>query len=360
LVFLFFLWSRYFLGKFDQAFIVFALVAYNAAIYVDIRVGNVSLFEQIVIWLGFYFFIQRKFALFAVLILAASILKITPLLLLGLLLLENRRGYIYLGLAVGSFLSIQFVSYLLSPALFSNFLVASSGLSDHGVVNPSTFEFVRALLSVLRIPNTGASYVSLAGPIYLAIAGGIMLVAVKALRFLSGFAAVERRLWSIYFACLTYGLILPRFKTYSFIIVLVPTYSILTELARRLAGPNSNSQLIDWLCLLGIGTLSSIYIPIFGERASESSLLGYAAWAALAITWGIFVSGIGLRKRGWLFGNAREMSMNAGNGGTKAMPMEAASAAPKVDRYDVFGREGFAPRSQEGDFIRQDGMARME
>jgi len=355
---LFYLWSRRFLSRFSLTFILFALVAYNASIYVDFRVGNISILEQAAIWLGLYFFLQRKLVPFAILVLGVSLLKVTPILLLALLLLsKDKRRYLYFGLSVGSFLVLMLVSLAVSPRLFGGFLTATSGLSDRGVVNPSTLQFVQASLDILGRSLPAEIPILIVYLVYLVLAGGITYAAFNAMRNLSNLPSIQRRLWSIYIVCLSYGLIVPRFKTYSYMIVLLPTYFIVAEAGRSLRARHPKTLLIESLPLLAVVVLSSIYVPVYGATAFESSLLGYAPWAALVASWILFMSGIGLRGPGWLFTRVRSVTEVSGTFEVGIKPQEAGgSLVSKAAEDDA---PAWHDGTQGRDLVREIGMTKV-
>ncbi|NIN04821.1 MAG: DUF2029 domain-containing protein, partial [Anaerolineae bacterium] len=142
-------WKKDFLPEMGFAFLVFSLLAFNAAIYVDLRVGNISLVEQGLIWLSFSFLLRKRVLLYCLMILLAASFKLMPLLFLALLLLnEDKRRFIYLAGSLLLFLSVQALSFLLAPNLFRAFLNGLGGLDERGVVNPSTMAMLRDLLDL--------------------------------------------------------------------------------------------------------------------------------------------------------------------------------------------------------------------
>ena len=59
------LWRKEFLKiEADLLFYFFCLLAFNGAIYLDMRSGNICLLEQFVLWLAFYFLLRRRLLLF--------------------------------------------------------------------------------------------------------------------------------------------------------------------------------------------------------------------------------------------------------------------------------------------------------
>jgi hypothetical protein len=67
--------------------------------YIDLGVGNISSLEQRLMWLAFFFYLQRRLLLFSIFILMAATFKLVPVLFLFLLLLSNEKKNIYISLA---------------------------------------------------------------------------------------------------------------------------------------------------------------------------------------------------------------------------------------------------------------------
>jgi hypothetical protein len=309
LVLLFTIWSREFLLGLPLSFILFAGLAFNASVYVDLRVGNLSIMEQAAIWLGFSFFLRKRLVPYALLILLVSLLKITPILLLLLILFseDSRRG-VYFGVSLALFVGLQLVSLALAPGLFRGFLMASSSLKDHGVVNPSTFGFIQQSLDTLKGHVAGSVIDAASMAIYAVLSAGVALITHRAMRSLSDLPLRRKLMLSICLFCLTYGLIVPRFKTYSYIIVLAPGYFVLIQFGKHLLLGHRGSALRKWLPLVAVGVLSSIYALAHGTTTVESSFLGYTPLLALAILWVLLTTGIGIHERGWLHSRIQEHS----------------------------------------------------
>lgn len=70
----------------DALFWVFSLAAFKGALWLDMRAGNVVVFEQLALWGAFYFFVRDRLAAFCSLVLVAASFKLAPALFLSLLL----------------------------------------------------------------------------------------------------------------------------------------------------------------------------------------------------------------------------------------------------------------------------------
>ena len=63
--------------------------------------------------------------------------------------------------------------------------------------------------------------------VYLAVIIAVLLISARALRHLAMSGVKDKEKWMIFFVCLVYALVSPRFKNYSYIILIVPTYFII-------------------------------------------------------------------------------------------------------------------------------------
>jgi hypothetical protein len=206
------------------------LFGFGGAIFLDLAAGNISLIEQCLLWSAFYFFLKRKMLPFGLLILIAAIFKIVPILFLFLLLLvENKRKYLYFASFLGLFIVIMLSSYLTEPALFSSFIQNLFRFSDIGIVNPSNFSLLSSvLLGSGKI--TGVFFPDWVILIpFLIIVVAILAVSLRAFRALKISELGSKKLVALFLACLVYALVLPRFKDYSYILLLPPAYFIIKK-----------------------------------------------------------------------------------------------------------------------------------
>lgn len=295
------LWLKAFVNHSPWVFLGFVALSFNAAVYVDFRVGNIAIFEQALIWVGFYWLMRQRPLPFTLSILAASLFKVTPLAFLGLLLLTKQRSRIrHLLLGGGLFAGMNFIGYLASPTLFQGFLSASSRLTDRGVVNPSTAALIRDAYAGMSNHAAGAGLASGPGLIYLLAAGAITFVTLMAAAKARVGNSGQELLLQIFLVCLAYGLVVPRFKTYSYVLVVVPTFYVLMRAGHHLRKKHSARPLLAFAPLLVVTGISSSYAAVYGPTLVSATALGYAPWAALFLTWLISLTGIGLRGKGWL------------------------------------------------------------
>src|ERR1700753_1581969 len=87
------IWQRlFFRGRTGPLFYAFSLMAFCASGARDLMSGNVSAFEQCLLWYAFYLFVHDKSAIkFCSLVCVASIFKLLPIAFLGLWLTTKHR-----------------------------------------------------------------------------------------------------------------------------------------------------------------------------------------------------------------------------------------------------------------------------
>ena len=231
---LFFLWKKIFLEtEGDLGFFVFALLAFNSALYVDLLTGNISLFEQLGLWLGFFFLLRRKLFLFGLCVVLVANFKVVPLAFLILLLfLAEKKKYLHFFGWLAGFFGLQAVSYALSPFLFKEFLrVFFSMLREtSGALNPSTFVWLQNLIRSYYPRVLGsAPPVLLSYVVFTLAAVVIVWLTGQALGRLKRRGGLETEKVAIFLSCMAYALLLPRFKDYSYVLLLVPAYFALKK-----------------------------------------------------------------------------------------------------------------------------------
>jgi len=233
------LWMRHFLEEeADPGFYLFILLAFNGALYLDLRAGNVSLFEQAGLWLGFFFLLKKKPALFGLCVVLAASFKVVPLAFLGLLLfLGGRKKLLHLGGSLLAFLGLQALSFALNPTLFKDFLrVFFTMLREvRGITNPSMFVWVQDALNSAAGTFFGRpAPPSVVYGAFVLLAALVVFLTWKALTRISKRTGRETDKAALFLFCLAYALIMPRFKDYSYILLLVPAYHALKKHAAGL------------------------------------------------------------------------------------------------------------------------------
>jgi hypothetical protein len=233
LIGLLYLWKREFLnGDADLLFYIFCLFGFNSTIFNDIWSGNISIFEQGVLWLAFFAFLRNKLLIFCILTTFVATFKFQPILFLALLGFSNDpKKYRYLFATAILFLGIHFISYLLQPEFFKNFIVLASSLDERGIIAPSTLALLKDFRDVLS--KKEIIFIS-PTVIYLVIVTTITTVTWWILK---SRVELEEKKVILFMLCLAYALILPRFKIYSYILLLVPSYFIIMKFFSKTSIP---------------------------------------------------------------------------------------------------------------------------
>jgi hypothetical protein len=238
------LWWRSFLQGWAPALFLFVCAfGYNASIYRDVAAGNVSIFEQLFIWIGLLGYLRQRYRLFCLLIAVSALFKGASLLLLLLLLLhpDRRRRLRPVLVSIAAFLAFQSVAYLQSPDLYREFLLQAARCDERGITNPSSLAFFRETAAVLT-RETGFRLPGLEWALYSAWVGGLAALSwVWLRRRCRGLAGPD----AIAFGLLLYALVVPRFKDYSFILLLVPSLHVIRA---ALGSPRARAAALVALC----------------------------------------------------------------------------------------------------------------
>ena len=144
--------------------VLFFLLAYSGTLYLDLVAGNIAIFEQLVLWLGFSFLLRRRYLLFGFCIALVAQFKLQPIVFLGLLfVVEARPRWLELGISLAGFLALFSLNFLLQPVLMQSFIARISAgggnLDERGAINPSMLAFIRDGISILSKRITPATVV---------------------------------------------------------------------------------------------------------------------------------------------------------------------------------------------------------
>jgi hypothetical protein len=287
LIGLIYLWRNGFFDKqVDSIFYLLCLFAFNATIYLDLESGNISILEQFVIWLALFFYLKQRFILFLLSIVLAASFKIQPILFIFLILFsESRNKYLYLLTSFIVFALVLLVQYISNPHLFSNFISnALYTFSEKGPINPSSFSFFQELSqffsSLLGMPMISRTF-----PIpYLALATIVILSSLSVYFLLRQLKIQDKDKWIIFLFCLVYALINPRFKNYSYILLLPPAYFLIKKISCIKAGT------LFFLLLI----IQVAYIALPGMNNVAYFLWNYYPLVISYFIWGLYLREITL------------------------------------------------------------------
>ena len=218
----------------DPVWVLFLMFAYSSAIFVDFISGSITTFEQLLIWIGVGALIGRRYWPFVGAVVAASLFRMTPIALLGVCLFApDRRGVRYVAAGLGAFAAILLATWGIAPRLTAGFigsLVANVG--ERGWLNPAALPLAIDISGLMGRAVAPAVSPSARLAIYVAIVAAVLIPAIITLRRLSRDPGAPRMDLIVYVAFLAIGLVLPRFKNYSYMLLIVPTYYIATRSTR--------------------------------------------------------------------------------------------------------------------------------
>jgi glycosyl transferase family 87 len=244
LVQLFLLWKRRFLNlEFTWWTTLFFLFAYNGTIYADLVSGNVSLFEQLGLWLGFAALLGGRHALFCLCIVLVAQFKLTPILFaLLLLLVPARPQWKWFVVCCAGFVVVFSLNLALQPTLLRDFFSVAPELDERGTLSAGMLALVRDAFDLVGggefSGRTRADEV-----FYLITAFAIGILSLLAIVRHRRTASQPDSKAILYFACVAYAVMIPRMKVYSYILLLIPTLHLLMTLPRRTLVPAAAAAL---------------------------------------------------------------------------------------------------------------------
>lgn len=223
LAFLMVLWASIFVRKEHWGWLaLFGVLAFDSAAVIDLHTGNISIFEQLVLWSAIALLLKERVNGFVVLIVLLASVKLTPIVFLALpLVLAGRNAWKQVATGVLAFGVVQAGAWLAAPGLFSDFISNFSGLGETGMVNPCIYSVMRQLGVHFRLPD---AFPFLA---FEFIAMGVAVVWWTADRKMERTPAWATQRTFLF--VLTLALILPRLKDYSYLLVVLPSFWLLTR-----------------------------------------------------------------------------------------------------------------------------------
>jgi hypothetical protein len=282
LVVLIALWMRTFgLFKDKWLFLFFVFFAFNGAVILDLRSGNCCMFEQVLIALGMYCYSKGKIAGAAAAITLAAGLKLGPILLLGILVSSGRKREILYAVGFGALFAAVFAAAaIVSPALFSDFAHGIGRLHERAPDNPATWPLVVDIVDAvqqtaqLQLPQLTKNGIFFA---IVVTAGAVSLLSLRRFQLREH---PEARLWRICLVTLLYAVVMPRFKNYTYILLVGPSFYLLTS--SRLPRPIILAcALLMMFTYRGYIELGRVFQPFFWVAGEYYSLL--LAW----LLWGL-------------------------------------------------------------------------
>ncbi|MEO7082885.1 MAG: glycosyltransferase family 87 protein [Gemmatimonadaceae bacterium] len=261
--------------------VFFFTFAFGAAALVDFTAGNISVFEQLVLWLGFAALLAKRPWRFAIAVALVAQFKLTPVFFLGVLLVidEKPRWGPFIG-GSALFLALFGANFVLMPAQAREFLTSVQSLGERGWGDPSTLGVMQDLVDQVQgvgIPVAPAvAYI-----LYVAVVVAVLAITVRWWRA----RALERRndrLVIVLVSIAVYALIMPRMKDYSYLALFPVGWYVLAMRPFNTGSiavfaallPRPLPQLKLWLP--GV-TQAYVYAPLAGALVVWAALVGISA-----------------------------------------------------------------------------------
>ncbi|MBK6733690.1 MAG: DUF2029 domain-containing protein [bacterium] len=273
-------WHRLFtrLAPF-AVFAVFLCFALGATFAWDLKAGNISIVEQFLLWTAFGCLLRDRPRAFCVLLLAASLFKLSFLAFLPLLLLfDQKRKWLCLGVTTTAMAVYLLANHLAAPDQFAQYVRQAIRMNDLGS------RYNSGLLAFLKdAADGGPGAVPLLG--YVAIVALSVPLAVRRLGPALPTLIADRPL-AICLACAIYAAFMPRMKSYSYIILVLPSFLVVMRSIR----PRPLALSMSMLALLALPIRApfalSVWAPFAagtpGALVKDYWLLGLA-WLVLAL-----------------------------------------------------------------------------
>lgn len=259
--------------------IFFFTFAFGSAVLVDVTAGNIAIFEQCVLWIGFAALLARRPWLFMLAVVLVSQFKLTPIFFLGLLLVVDERPR-WAPFLVGSalFAALLGANVLFMPGQTREFLASVSQLGERGWGDPSTLGVMQDLvdqLRGLRLPLPLATAYAL----YLAAVAAVLVHTVRWWRAHRASGTVDRTV-IVLVTLAVYALVMPRMKDYSYVALLPVAWYVL-------AGPQAVTASVAILAVLIPRPLPQLklWLPMVPQPYVYAPLLGaLVLWSMLTTT----------------------------------------------------------------------------
>ena len=204
------------------ALFLLVIFGFSDAVFNDLFSGNVATFEALVLWLAILCFLRGASVLFAFLVVCASIAKLTPLFFLPLVLLgsDRRRFRIFISMALVG-LVLPIVSFGGNLSRLGKYLRMIGDVDERGPTNSAILPLLRDVHehlakrgAALTIVSPTAVYVGIS----LVVLSVTVVALVRTMRSPDHDREVlrERAMGMV----ILYSFLLPRFKDYSYCLLL--------------------------------------------------------------------------------------------------------------------------------------------
>jgi hypothetical protein len=201
---------------------VLVILGFSDAVFNDLFAGNVATLEAFVLWIAFLSLLRGRTILFAVLVVCASVAKLTPLFFLPLTLLttDRRRFRIFIATALVGGVS-PIISFGGSPSRLWQYLKMLGGVDERGPTNSAILPLLRDIHEHLANRRAMLAAISPTA-VYVAICLVVVAITAMAVSRTMRTPDVDRGvlLERVMGMVIVYAFLLPRFKDYSYCLLL--------------------------------------------------------------------------------------------------------------------------------------------
>jgi hypothetical protein len=219
---LIFVWRACLRTKDSLVLLLLLIFGFASAAFNDIFSGNVAIIEAFLLWLAFYAYLRGRNVLFAALVVCASIAKLTPLFFLPLALLgAGRRRFVAFGMGVVAGIAMPIVAFGGSLNRLALYLRLVGGVDERGPTNSAILPLLRDLHEHFVKKGDWLAHVS-PKAVHWWICIFIVAVTAWSMRRTMRTSGSSRNihLERVIAAVIVYALVLPRFKDYSYCLLL--------------------------------------------------------------------------------------------------------------------------------------------
>ena len=206
-------WRRI-VGEHAGGLVWFAMLGFRGSLFSDLGAGNIAVFEALLVWLALEAWIEGRTERFAALIVLVGQPKLAPLALLAMLTWRSPRHRRILAGSIAGLAALMGTLVAISPDAWSRFLSMAAAIDERGLNNQSQAAFWRDLLGVAI--GSVASGKALIPYLLTSLAIGLTTWTVG---HRSAGGEKENRRRAALLSVLAYALIVPRFKSYSYLLL---------------------------------------------------------------------------------------------------------------------------------------------
>lgn len=214
-------------GAVDWRHLWLLLFGFNSALLWDLAAGNLAVPLFAVLALSLSWLLHGKYHWFALSIALIAQFKLFPVVFLALLLVVRPLPVRAMITGCVAFLVLVCLNMLFPADYFQSFLAAAgTRVLEGSIVEPSLFAFSHGLIGVLNsITSAGVQISSFVARLFFAVCA-IAIVAVSVPALIRDEKPVALR---VLFVMTILVLLLPRIKSYTYVIMLMPAFYLLQE-----------------------------------------------------------------------------------------------------------------------------------